>query len=113
MEANKAIGAFIIDEVLPVEKDPWSRAVLGGLAGATALFRIEALDGMDPAMVESIVRGAFKAQETITFRLADMVPEEAWAKYPVLKFPQIKRALEAPYTIDAESAEKFLELLKQ
>jgi hypothetical protein len=113
METNKAIGAFIIDEVLPVEKDPWSRMVLGGLAGATALFKIEALDGMDPAMVESIVRGAFKAQETFELRLADLLTEGAWAMYPILRVPQIKKALEAPYKIDAESAEKFLALLKQ
>lgn len=119
MDLNKALGQFIIDEVLPIEKDPVSRAVLGGLAAAagTSFFKLKGFDGFDadknPEELHAILKGAFDAQPTITMSLADLLPDDAWTKYPIIAMPRIRKSLEKPYDIDLETVEKFLALLAQ
>lgn len=119
MELNKALARFIIDEVLPIEKDPVSRAVLGGLAAAagTSFFTLKGFEGFDigknPEDLHSVIKGAFEAQPAITMSLADLLPEDAWEKYPIIQLPRIRKALERHYDIDLETVEKFLSLLAQ
>lgn len=116
MELNKALSRFILDEVLPIEKDPFSRAVLGGLAAATgtSFFKFKGLDGLDisenPEELHAIIKGAFSAQTSITMRLADFLPENTWEKYPIIQLPRIRKALEKPYDIDLETVEKFMSI---
>ena len=119
MDINKALARFILDEVLPIEKDPVARAVLGGLAAATgtAFFKIKGFDGFDldknPEELHNIIKGAFEAQPTITMSLADLLPDDAWTKYPVIAIPRIRKALEQPYDIDLETVEKFMSIAAQ
>lgn len=117
MDINKALARFILDEVLPIEKDPVSRAVLGGLAAATgtSFFKFKGLDGINldknPEELHSILKGAFEAQPTVTMSLADLLPEDAWAKYPIIAMPRIRKSLEKPYDIDLETVEKFMSIV--
>lgn len=119
MDVNTALSRLILDHVLPIEKDPVSRAVLGGLAAATgtSFFRLPALDGIDlkkdPEALHTILKGAFGAQPTISMSLADFLPEDCWKKYPIIAMPRIRHSLEKPYDIDLETVEKFLSLLAQ
>lgn len=117
MDINTALGRFIIDEVLSIEKDPVSRAVLGGLAAAagTSFFKFKGFDGIEldknPEELHSIIKGAFEAQPSITLSLADFLPDDAWTKFPVIAMPRIRKSLEKPYDIDLETVEKFIGLL--
>lgn len=117
MEINKALARFILDEVLPIEKDPFSRAVLGGLAAATetSFFKLKGLDGFDigknPEKLHAAIKGAFEAQPAIALSLSDFLPEDAWEKYPIIQMPRIRKALEKPYDIDLETVEKFMSIV--
>ena len=119
MDINTAIARFILDEVLPIEKDPLSRAVLGGLAAATgtSFFQIKGFEGLDfdknPEELHTILKGAFDAQPAITVSIADLLTDDAWNKYPIIQMPRVRKALEKPYDIDLETIEKFLSLLNQ
>ena len=119
MDINKALARFIIDEVLPIEKDPVSRAVLGGLAAAagTSFFQLKGFEGLDigtdPEALHGIIKGAFEAQPAITMSLADLIPEDAWQKYPIIALPRIRKSLEKHYDIDQETVEKFMSLIAQ
>lgn len=119
MDINKALGRFILDEVLPIEKDPISRSVLGGLAAAagTSFFKIKGFDNLDldknPEELHGIIKGAFGAQNTLTVSLADFLDEEAWTKYPIIAMPKIRQSLEKPYDIDLETVEKFIKILAE
>ena len=117
MDFNKALSAFILDDVLPLEKDPFSRAVLGGLAAAagTSFFDFNSLQGLDvntnPEELHGIIKGVFAAQPTITLSMADFISQEKFEKYPILKIERLRQALERPYDIDLETVEKFIALL--
>lgn len=119
MDINKALARFILDEVLPIEKDPVSRAVLGGLAAATgtAFFQFKGFEGFDinanPEELHSIIKGCFEAQPAIAMSLADLLPDDAWTKYPIICLPRIRKSLEKPYDIDLETVEKFMSILAQ
>ena len=45
--------------------------------------------------------------------LADLIPEDAWQKYPIIALPRIRKSLEKHYDIDQETVEKFMSLLAQ
>lgn len=117
MNVNKALSVFIIDQVLPLEKDPFSRATLGALAAASGLeiFQIKGFDSLDintnPEQIHEIIKGAFSAQSVITLSLADFIAEDLFDKFPILKMPFIMTALKRPYDIDQETVEKFMALL--
>ena len=119
MNVCKALSVFIIDTVLPLEKDAFSRIALGGLATASGLeiFKFKGLESFDinqnPEQLHEVIKGAFAAQPVITLSLADFMEDAVFEKYPILKMPCIKRALEKPYDIDQETVEKFLALLAQ
>ena len=119
MNINKALSVFIMDEVLPLEKDSFSRAVLGGLATASGLdiFKFKGLDSFNvnqnPEQLHEVIKGAFAVQPTITVSLADFIDNGTFEKYPVLKMPCLKKALDKPYDIDQETVEHFLALLAQ
>lgn len=119
MNVNKALSVFIMDDVLPLEKDSFSRFALGGLAAASGLeiFKIKGLDSFDvnqnPEQLHEVIKGAFAAQGVITLTLADFMDEAVFEKYPVLKIPCIQKALRKPYDIDQETVEKFFALLAQ
>lgn len=117
MEINKALARFILDEVLPIEKDPISRAVLGGLAAATgtSFFKLKGFEGFDigknPEELHAMIKGAFEVQPSIPMSLADFLPEDAWNKYPIIQTPRIRKALEKRYDIDLETVEKFMSIV--
>jgi hypothetical protein len=102
---------------LPIEKDPFSRAVLGGLAAATgtSFFKLKGFEGFDigknPEELHAMIKGAFEAQPTIAMSLADLLPDNAWEKYPIIQMPRIRKSLEKPYDIDLETVEKFMSIV--
>ncbi len=119
MDLNKALAQFILDEVLPIEKDPMSRAVLGGIAAAagTSFFKLKGFENINidtnPEELHTVLKGAFEAQPVITVCLADFLPDDAWNKYPVIQIPRIKASLQKHYDIDLETVEKFMGVLAQ
>ena len=110
MNVYKVLAEFIRDEVIPAVTKPDTIAGLGMVAAGLVFYGKE--EDINADLVEAVIRGGFEYQPVLTFKIADFLPENVKAKFPILNIERVKNVLEVPFDIDKESAEKLLAKLK-